>query len=197
MLSRSPDQPLNTAQVRMESLATHLDHRVWEPTPYISFTKSASAIEDLAARRSRNRSNQTLTVINPVAQLRDGLPILDVAAEMDHYGIPDPYNNGMIYYINHYACLWEVTRAEIIHHYEWEELSKDANWYEKEILPAFAESNVAFNIPRVSTFNMSAMINTLPGKSLANAGHEVTNFQSHEQLYKHRYGVFRRLKWVF
>jgi hypothetical protein len=165
MLSRSPNQPLDTAKVRMESLATHLDHSIWEPTPYISFTKSASAIEDLAARRSMKRGNQTLTVINPAARLRVALPVLDVATEMDHYRIPDPYNKGMRYYIDHYVCLWEVTGVEIIRHYEWEELFNTANWYQEVILPAWNKSNRDLEILHASTFDMSTIMENPPGKS--------------------------------
>jgi hypothetical protein len=128
MLSRWPDQPLNTEQARKNSLATHLNHKLWQPTPYISFTRSASAIEDLAAWRSVKRGDQTLTTINPATRLRIGLPILDVVKEMDHYDIPDPYDKGSKYYINHYVCLWEVTEEEIIGHYDWQELSKTTNW---------------------------------------------------------------------
>ena len=87
MLSRSPDQRLNTEQARKTSLANHLDHKVWEPTPYISFTKSPSAIEEIVAWRSPKRGAQTLTVIDPNARLNNSLPILNMVAEMAHYNI--------------------------------------------------------------------------------------------------------------
>ncbi|KAI1562989.1 hypothetical protein PtrEW7m1_010748 [Pyrenophora tritici-repentis] len=117
MLSRLPNQPLNTEQARKDSLAIHLDHKNWTPTPYTSFTKSASAIGELAKlRMSRKRGVQTLTVIDPAVRLRSGLPILDVAAEMEYYCIPDPYKKGSKYYIDHYVCLWEVTAEEIVGH---------------------------------------------------------------------------------
>ena len=140
MLSRLQDEPLITEQARKTSLAIHLDHRNWTPTPYISFTTSASATEDLSRLRTwRRRGAQTLTVIDPAVRLRKGLPILDVPAEMQHYCIPDPYNRGSKYYVDHYVCLWEVTEEEIVGHYEWEELVRTANWYEEVILPAFHE----------------------------------------------------------
>ncbi|KAF2676857.1 hypothetical protein K458DRAFT_320966, partial [Lentithecium fluviatile CBS 122367] len=125
-------------QARKDSLAIHLDHKDWTPTPYISFTKSASAIEDLATLRiSRRRGVQTLTVIDPATRLRSGLPILNVAAAMEYYRIPDPYMRGSQYYIDHYVCLWEVTKEEIVSHYEWEELVETTNWYDEIIMPAF------------------------------------------------------------
>ena len=53
-------------------------------------------------RAQRNRGNQTLTAIDPNTRLRKGLPILDVAAEMDHYNIQDPYRKSNKYYNGHY-----------------------------------------------------------------------------------------------
>jgi hypothetical protein len=51
------------------------------------------------------RGLQTLAVIDSAARLRTGLPILDVAAEMEYYCILDPYKKGSKYYVNHYVCL--------------------------------------------------------------------------------------------
>ncbi|KAF2820756.1 hypothetical protein CC86DRAFT_471299 [Ophiobolus disseminans] len=167
MLSRSPNQPLDTEQVRKDSLAIHLYHKNRTPTPYISFTKSASAIKDLATlRMSRRRGVQTLTVIDPAARLRSGLPILDVAAEMEHYCIPDPYMRGSKYYIDHYVCLWKVTAEETVCHYEWEELAKTTNWYDEVIIPAFrrfsGRRRPESAPTRASAFDMSAMMEGLP-----------------------------------
>ncbi|PVH92835.1 hypothetical protein DM02DRAFT_698295, partial [Periconia macrospinosa] len=55
MLSRSPNQPLDTKEARETPLTTHFDHGDWIPTPYISFTRSASAIEELTAYRINRR----------------------------------------------------------------------------------------------------------------------------------------------
>jgi hypothetical protein len=168
MLSRLSDQRLDTEKTRETSLASHLDHRVWKPTPYISFTKSPHAIEEIVAWRIPNRGARTLTVVDPNTRLNNGLPILDVVAEMEHYGIQDPYSKGNRYYIDHYVCLWEVTEEEIVGHYEWEELAKRANWYEEIIMPAFREFRRDVPAPtRISAFNMSTMIESLPSKSLS------------------------------
>ncbi|KAF2741735.1 hypothetical protein M011DRAFT_318375 [Sporormia fimetaria CBS 119925] len=172
MLSRSPDQRLDTEQARKTSLVIHLDHKVRESTPYISFTKSPSAIEEIVAWRSTKRGAQTLTVIDPNVRLNNGLPIVDVVAEMQHYGIQDPYNKGNRYYIDHYVCLWEVTKEEIVDHYEWEELAKRAKWYEEIIMPdfrRFSRRNVLAPT-RTSASNMSTMIESLPSKSLSYTG---------------------------
>jgi hypothetical protein len=172
MLSRLPNKPLDTEQARKDSLATHLDHRDWTPTPYISFTTSASAIEDLARwRTTRRRGVQTLTVIDPAARLRTGLPILDVAAEMEYYCIPDPYKKGSKYYVNHYVCLWEVNEEEIVGHYGWEELAKTTNWYDEIVMPTFRKfsgrrRSDAASI-RASAFDMSTMMEGLPSKFLS------------------------------
>ncbi|PVI00879.1 hypothetical protein DM02DRAFT_472070, partial [Periconia macrospinosa] len=139
MLSRAPRQRLRTASVRKETLAMHLDHKIWEPTPYISFQASAERLEELAnMRNSRgNRGVQFLTVIDPDTRLRRGFPILDVAAEMRYYGIQDPYGNSNQYYINHYVCLWEVTGKEVVGHWEWDDLAEYEDWYRDIIMPAF------------------------------------------------------------
>lgn len=141
MMSRAPRQRLDTRTSRRISLTTHIDHKIWEPTPYISFTTSPATIEDMAywrANRSR-RGAQTLTVLDPNARIADGLPILDVRAEMNNYGIPDPYRRSDEYYIDHYVCVWEVTEQEIIGHWEWNDLVANKQWYHDIILPAFRE----------------------------------------------------------
>jgi hypothetical protein len=169
MLSRSPNQPLETEQARKDSLAIHLNHRDWRPTPYISCTISASAIEDLATlRMNRGRGVQTLTVIDPTVRFRSGFPILDVAAEMEYYCIPDPYNRGSKYYIDHYVCLWEVTREEIVGHYKWEELATTTDWYDEVIIPAFRKFSGRMRpesaTTRATAFDMSTMMKNLPSK---------------------------------
>jgi hypothetical protein len=159
----------------VNTLTIHLDNKKWLPTAYISFTTSASAIKDLATSRiDRRRGVQTLTVINPAARLSNGLPLLNVAAEMEYYRIPDPYNSGSRYYIDHYVCLWEVTEEEIVDHYKWEELAKTTNWYEDVIMPAFRKSSRRkksnSTSTRASAFDMSTMMESLPSKSLAHIG---------------------------
>ncbi|KAF2622921.1 hypothetical protein BU25DRAFT_305163, partial [Macroventuria anomochaeta] len=138
MLSRAPDMPLDTKEARRESLAAHLDHRNWaKPTPYISFTTSADAVARLADMRIQRRGPQTLTVVDPSSRLRNGLPVLDVTAEMDYHCILDPYGKGNEYYMDHYVCLWEVTAEEVVDRWDWAELTSEENWYEDVIMPAF------------------------------------------------------------
>lgn len=86
MMSRAPRKRLDTIESRKSSLTTHLNHKERTPTPYISFTTSAAAVQDVAMMREyKKRGSQTLVVVDPNTRLRDGLPILDVVAEMDHY----------------------------------------------------------------------------------------------------------------
>ena len=185
MLARSPNQVLDTREARKTSLASHLDHAAWNvPTPYISFTSSASVIKGLVPRRIEKRGNQILTVIDPAVRLEKGLPILDVHAEMNHYSIPDPYNKGSRYYINHYVCLWEVTLDEIVGHYSWEDLSRSANWYEEVIMPAFREhrkAKIDTAPTRVSAFNMSKMMENLPSKFITRRSMYLANCRRHKQ----------------
>jgi hypothetical protein len=137
MISRAPDMRLDNAESRRDSLAKHLDHSKWIPGPYVSFTTSPTAIESLAQWRLVKRGTQTLTVLRPVERIRNNLPILDVAAEMDHYDIPDPYGNKRQYHVKHYVCLWQIEKAEIVGQWNWTRLSENKNWYQEIIMPAF------------------------------------------------------------
>jgi hypothetical protein len=136
MKSRASRQRLDTWDSRKNSLATHINHKIWEPTPYISFTTSPVAIQELADWRANRRGPQTLTVVDPNTRIANGLPILDVRAEMDYYGVKDPYGKYQ-YYIDHYLCLWEVTGREVIGHWELADLVTNERWYHEIILPAF------------------------------------------------------------
>ena len=146
MLARAPRQRLCTLESRRESLEIHVDNGKWVDTPYISFSSSPEAIEDLAAyRKTKKRGRQWLTAINPGVHEAKGLPVLDILAEMEHYGIEDPYGDSN-YYENHYICLWEVTPEGIVRKWEWDELMKDneKDWYEQIVVPAFQQHDDAF-----------------------------------------------------
>ncbi|KAI0906713.1 hypothetical protein F4823DRAFT_605915 [Ustulina deusta] len=137
MMSRAPGMRLDDRESRRTSFSCHLVHNEWKPTPYISFTTRKTTIESLVDMRRAKRGDQTLTVIDPNTRLRNGLPILDAEVEMDYYDISDPYGKICEYYRDHYLCLWQVTAAEIVDHWEWSRLEGDPNWYEDIILPAF------------------------------------------------------------
>lgn len=155
MVSRAPEMRLSNATSRRDSLAKHLNHKVWIPGPYISFTTSSTAVEDLAQMRIPKRGPQTLTVVDPNSRIANGLPILHATAEMDHYNITDPYGQSNEYYVNHYVCLWEVTEAEIVGHWDWNHLASNENWYEDVILPAFQRfATKAFGADRCVEENM-------------------------------------------
>ncbi|KAI9774396.1 MAG: hypothetical protein M1840_004290 [Geoglossum simile] len=163
MISRAPRQRLDTLESRKISLTTHVNHKDWTRTPYISFTSSAAAVQELAGRRSRRRGAQTLTALDPNFRIADGLPILDIAAEMDHYGIPDPYGRSNRYYRDHYLCLWEVTEREIIGHWQWDDLVANKQWYYEIVLPAFREHGrkTASRSADEETLVLSAAMNEL------------------------------------
>ena len=139
MRSRAERERLDTFDSRKDSLTIHMDHKVWIPTPYISFTTSPSKIENLINVRARRRSRgpHTLIVVDPNTRVRNGLPVLHVADEMEHYGVPDPYGNSNEYYKDHYICLWEVTKTEVVGHWQWDDLAKHENWYQEIVMPAF------------------------------------------------------------
>lgn len=153
MMSRAPEMRLDNPESRKASLAKHLDHRNWTPGPYISFTNSSTTIENLAQMRVDKRGPQTLTVIDPNNRIRNGLPVLDIAVEMDHYDIPDPYGKSKEYYVNHYVCLWQVTKAEIVGHWGWSSLADNKNWYREIIIPAFEK----FTATTSATYNANSL----------------------------------------
>lgn len=141
MLARAADMKLPDSETRKTTLGKHLNHREWSsPSPYISFTSSATDVEELARWRTRTRGEQTITAINPNIRARNGLPVLNTKAEMSHYEIEDPYNGRTGDYSDHYVCLWQVTKAEIIGHWKWSELENNPAWYEDIVLPAYDQN---------------------------------------------------------
>jgi hypothetical protein len=166
MSSRAPNRRLDTIDSRKISLATHINHSSWTPTPYISFTSSPVAVEKLAEQRRPRRGPQTLTVIDPNIRLRNGLPILDFAAEMEHYNISNPYGSRDRYCIDHYLCLWQVTENEIIGQWEWDELVVSGNWYQDIVMPAFRDFNWRSS-QNVDDFDLSKIMDRLCRKSLS------------------------------
>ncbi|KAL3471584.1 hypothetical protein BJX99DRAFT_263084 [Aspergillus californicus] len=161
MLSRLPRERLDTSSARKTSLATHADHGIWEPTPFISFTQSPQELQKMVGfRQRRKRGSQTITVVNANVRTREGFPILNMDAEMRYYGVPDPYSRSNEYYKNHYICLWEVTEKEAVGNWEWDDLIRTDDWYERIILPAFKGHNDRYNA-RSEAFAMSALKNAL------------------------------------
>jgi hypothetical protein len=73
-------------------------------------------------------------VIDPRTRIELGLPILHCGVEMDHYQVKAPYKRD--YWQNHYLYLWEVTPAEVVNIWEWDELQRSTNWSEDIIIPA-------------------------------------------------------------
>jgi hypothetical protein len=57
---------LATEDLRRQTLAIHADHSKWEDTPYISFTKSPTVLQSLAAYRATRRPDQSVIVVDPL-----------------------------------------------------------------------------------------------------------------------------------
>lgn len=143
MLARLPRGELATKYIRRASLATHAALKVREKTPYISFTSSPAAAVKLIHDKPTWRGDQNLVAIDPEYRLQHGLPILDMGKEMEVYGVEDPYPYKENYFVDHYVCLWEVTPAEVVGTWRWDELRRDNGWYENVIMPAFEAHRVA------------------------------------------------------
>lgn len=133
MLARLPRGRLDTSRARKIFLATHADHGIWEPTPFISFTQSPQELKENVNWRKKKRGSQTITVVNSNVRIAKGLPVLNMADEMRHYGVPDPYGRANEYYKNHYICLWEVTEEEDVGNWEWDDLVKTDRWYSRRL----------------------------------------------------------------
>lgn len=116
MTSSAPDRHLDTHDARKSSLTIHINHQDWRPTPYISFTTSPAAIRDLADMRAWSGGPHTLTVVDPRPRLTKGVPTLQVAAEMKHYNIQDPYGRQGQFHTDHYLCLGKVSADEVVGH---------------------------------------------------------------------------------
>jgi hypothetical protein len=89
MLPRVIHTPLATAEDRQKTLALHLDHRKRIAKPYISFFSTPERLRGLAKQKEERstRRVQQLTLIDPQARIRNGLPILDYEEEARHYNI--------------------------------------------------------------------------------------------------------------
>lgn len=140
MLARDPRSPLDKDEVRVETLAKHANHRIWEDAPYISFTNSPQSLQDLANWRTsnKNRGDQWIVVVDPRVRFELRLPILQYSEEMTYYSIEPPY--GRDYWSSHYLCVWEVTPEEVVAVWRWEDLRNNPNWYEEIIVPAVIQS---------------------------------------------------------
>ncbi|PPJ53773.1 hypothetical protein CBER1_04543 [Cercospora berteroae] len=146
MLARDNELRLDTFRARKESLAHHADYSDWsQGTPFISFSSTWEAVERNAwFRAAHDRGPQFLTVTNPNVRLINGLPIVDIYAEMQHYRVEDPYRMEYHYYKDGYLCLWEVTPEEVVGRWKWDDLSQYINWYEDIIMPAYREHERKF-----------------------------------------------------
>jgi hypothetical protein len=164
--SRAPHERLDTYVSRKNSLTIHINHKDWRPTPYISFTTLPVAVQEIAEMRRRRRGPQTLMVVDPDARVGRGLPILDVAAEMRHYEIEDPYGKGSQYYKHHYVCPWQVSREEVMGEWQWDDLVTQKKWYQDIIMPTFRQhrGETVRNPSVKELFDLSSLASALPGK---------------------------------
>ncbi|KAE8405890.1 hypothetical protein BDV37DRAFT_244261 [Aspergillus pseudonomiae] len=122
MYARCPCKLLDTFETRAISLAIHAHPGNQTPTPYISFTTSAGAVQRYAKVRAWKRGSQMLTVVNPRVRAANGRHLLSVVNEMRYYGVRDPL--GMSCDEDEYLCLWMVSEEEVVGHWEWSELAK-------------------------------------------------------------------------
>ena len=139
MTARAARQRLTTHEARKAALDIHVNYKTWLPTPFISFTKSPTRIDELV-RKMPHRGWHTLVAIDPKRRLKKHLPILDLSREMAKYGVEDPYGKSGQFYPDEYLCPWEVTGEEVIGVWKWNELTRCKDWYQEKIMPTFRDS---------------------------------------------------------
>ncbi|KAE8371535.1 hypothetical protein BDV26DRAFT_286704 [Aspergillus bertholletiae] len=141
----SGSQPSESGKMLARRPPIHANHRIWEPTPFISFTQSPQELQNNVNWRKKKRGS---------------IPVLNMVGEMHHYGVPDPYDKAYEYYENHYICIWEVTEEEVVRNWEWDDLLKTDRWYEQVILPAFKVHNDQYDADS-EAFKMSTLRDAL------------------------------------
>ncbi|KAI0400674.1 hypothetical protein F4802DRAFT_619741 [Xylaria palmicola] len=99
--------------------------------PYLSFTCNPANISALG--NTFPEMSWTLTVIDPDTRVRNRLPTLHFKTEAEEY-CPE-----VAHTINpdEYLCLWEVTTAEVVGHWDWDILKNDKFWYENTVRPTY------------------------------------------------------------
>ena len=65
MLARDAKMRLDSNEACFDTLTKYANHGIWKHTPYISFTNSPNALQDLAESRMRKRGEQSLVVVDP------------------------------------------------------------------------------------------------------------------------------------
>ncbi|KAI0145333.1 hypothetical protein GGR57DRAFT_517219 [Xylariaceae sp. FL1272] len=145
MLARAPHMRLDSHESRKIALTSHYNPSNQEPTPFITFTYSVAAIEEMAQRyATEGLGDITLTVIDPNVRLRKGLPLLSLRNEMRQYGYDSYFKDHARYRPeepnNDYLALWKVMNDEIVGHWKWSDLRGESDqWYNDIIFPTFME----------------------------------------------------------
>lgn len=186
ILARLPREQLGSRQSREKALTTHADYQRWEPTPFISFTPSISALQEFLSRRKWKSFSRRLTVINPNVRTAKGLPMLEMESELRYYEVPDPYRREYLYYKDEYLCLWEITPDEVVGHWDWDNLIENEHWYEEEILPAFENHDEEFQRRNQSEaiFDVSTLQTALPNMPLVSMDGDELNGSELDYLYE-------------
>lgn len=165
MDARAPRARLHTRKARRVALATHINHKDWRSTPFISFTSSPAEIESIVDWRIKRRGDQMLTVIDPAVRVAKGLPILDMGTEMAYYDADNPYG-GDKYCEGQYLCLWQVTKDEIVGHWPWVELVRAGDWYRNIVMPALRAFRGHRAMRKEDGNDLLAAMNSLQGESV-------------------------------
>ncbi|KAL1954759.1 hypothetical protein VTO42DRAFT_759 [Malbranchea cinnamomea] len=147
LFAEKPIEYLHERETRVATLNSFVGSNNMAVTSFLGFTTNPSKLQALDvdthgngghSKRKRRRAGRILVVVEPMTRVRNGRPILNVAAEMRHYGIPVPEGKSIEFYEDQYVCLWEVPKQEVVGTWKWKELTAhDGDWYQDIIIPAY------------------------------------------------------------
>ncbi|EWZ87863.1 hypothetical protein FOWG_09551 [Fusarium oxysporum f. sp. lycopersici MN25] len=92
MSARASDIPLTTFEARRSSHQTHIIHRNWAPTPYISFTSSPEALENLASQLQKVSPQKKALTTYAFGQSKQKKS-LSIATGTSFFSDPNWYHN--------------------------------------------------------------------------------------------------------
>jgi hypothetical protein len=119
-----------------------IDGHRWK-SPFIPVSTSPSWIAYQAAREKQliletkpaKPPRQYLILTDPRVRLREGLPIINFDEEATYFDLARELW-GYTRHESTWLCLYQVTRAEIVWIWRWDDLKDDVHWYENTVKPA-------------------------------------------------------------
>jgi hypothetical protein len=141
MFAGNPTVRLASFDLRAQSLYLHLRGSLTQ-SPYLQVcTNPEYVAKDITRYLTSGICSPRVVLIDPRPRLRAGLPIIHYDSELGRYSTRMPADVSQLreragISPDHYLCLWEITKEEIVHEWEWTDLSQSWHWYENTVEPA-------------------------------------------------------------